>query len=99
MLEKDLACETYKALQTDLLQSSHRNPYCPIYEKKFSLDGECYSLFIQLERHNKVYLLYALRSVMESDGRTLRYEMITKSNILAALMELLILQTMDKSTL
>ena len=98
MTVKDLTCENYKTLQTDLLQNAHRNPYCPIYEKKLSVDGECYTLFILLEKH-KAYLLYALRSVFESDGRTLRYEMITKSNVLAALAELLIHQTIDTTTL
>ena len=98
MTVKDLTCENYKTLQTDLLQNSHRNPYCPIYKKKLSVDGECYTLFILLEKH-KVYLLYALRSVFESDGWTLRYEMITKSNVLAALVELLIHQTIDMTTL
>ena len=42
MTVKDLTCENYKTLQTDLLQNAHRNPYCPIYEKKLSVDGECY---------------------------------------------------------
>lgn len=97
MTEKELTYEIYKALQTDLLRNSHRNPYCPIYEKELSLEGECYTLFIQLDRHNKVYLLYALRSVFESDGRTLRYDMITNNNVLAALMELLVYQTKDKT--
>ena len=97
MTVKDLTCETYHALQTELLQNSHRNPFCPIYEKKLSVDGECYTLFILLEKY-KVYLLYALRPVFESDERMLRYEMITKGNILAALTELIVRQTKDKAT-
>ena len=96
MTVKDLTCENYKTLQTDLLQNSHRNPYCPIYEKKLSVDGECYTLFILLEKY-KVYLLYALRPVFESDERTLRYEMITKGNVLAALTELMVRQTKNKT--
>lgn len=35
MTVKDLTCENYKTLQTDLLQNSHRNPYCPIYKKSY----------------------------------------------------------------
>lgn len=99
MTEKILTNETYKALQADLLKNSHRNPYCPIYEKELILDGERCALFIQLDRHNKAYLLYALRFVFESDGYTLRYELITNNGVLTGLMELLIYQTLDKITL
>ena len=97
MTERQLTKEAYQALRADLLQSAHRKPYCPIYERDITLNGECCTLFIQLDRHNKVYLLYALRATPEHDGQTLRYELIINGSILAALMELLIHQVADKA--
>lgn len=97
MTEKQLTGAAYQALRTDLIQSAHRKPYCPIYERDIAFDGGLCTLFIQLDRHNKAYLLYALRSALESDGWTLRYELITSSSMLAALMELFIHQVANRT--
>ena len=48
------------------------------------MDGVRYTLFLQPERHNQVYLLYALR---EAQGA-----LITDNLVLSALLELVIYQ-------
>ena len=97
MTERQLTGEAYQALRADLLQNSHRKPYCPIYEKDIAIDGGRCTLFIQLDRHSKVYLLYALRVTPEHDGQTLCYELIVNNSMLSALMELLVYQIAEKT--
>ena len=95
MTEKQLTGEAYQALRADLLQSAHRKPYCPIYERDIAFDGGLCTLFIQLDRHNKAYLLYAVRATPEKDGQLFRYELIISNSVLAALMELFIHQVAE----
>ena len=96
MTEKQLTGEAYQALRADLLQSAHRKPYCPIYERDIALDGGLCTLFIQLDKHNKAYLLYAVRATPEKVGQTLRYELIISNSVFAALMELFIHQVANR---
>lgn len=51
------------------------------------MNGERYALFLQMDRHCKVYALYAVR-----DADAKEPELITENIILSALMELVIFQ-------
>lgn len=92
MIGKQLKTATYRELQAYLSQNAHDSPHCPTYEINIVLNGESYTLFVLLDRHNKIYALYALRSVYEQEANAVRPVLITENVILSALMELMIYQ-------
>ncbi len=85
MVGKQLKAAKYKDLQTYLSQNAHHKPLCPIHELDIILNGERYTLFIQLDRHSKVCALYA--HVNQACPK-----LITENLILSALLELVIFQ-------
>lgn len=60
MVGRKLKQAQYGAFQTVLLREGG-GPLCPICELELWVDGVRYTLFLQPERHNQVYLLYALQ--------------------------------------
>ena len=84
MVGRKLKQAQYGAFQTMLLREGRQRPLCPICELELWVDGVRYTLFLQPERHNQVYLLYALR---EAQGA-----LITDNLVLSALLELVIYQ-------
>ncbi len=92
MVVRQLRAGKYKYLQAYLLQNARSTPLCPIYEVDIVLNGETYTLFIQLERHNKVYALYALHSVCKKGANAVNHNLIADNMILSALMEIVIYQ-------
>lgn len=90
MVGRQLREEKYRRLQADLLQNARSTPLCPIYEVDITFNGEAYTLFMQPERHNKVYALYALHSVYEKDVSAVNHDLITENIILSALMEMVV---------
>lgn len=80
--------EEYDLLVTYLSQNARSKPYCPIYEKDITLDGDSYTLFIQPGRHNYVNILYALRT--SRAGGEVNYQMIVKDIVLISFLEVLI---------
>lgn len=92
MIGKQLKIAKYKELQAYLSQNARHEPHCPTYEITLVLNGVRYTLFIQLDRHCKVYALYALRFSRERDAGTEYPELITENLVLSALMELMIFQ-------
>ncbi len=92
MIGKQLKIAKYRELQTYLSQNARHEPHCPAYEIALVLNGVRYTLFIQLDRHCKVYALYALRFSRERDAGTEYPELITENLVLSALMELMIFQ-------
>ena len=88
----------YDPFVTYLSQNARSKPYCPIYEKDITLDGDSYTLFIQPGRHNYVNILYALRTSRAGDE--VNYEMIVKDIVLLSFLEVLIYlsQKQDPST-
>ena len=84
MVGRKLKQAQYGELQTMLLREGQQRPLCPIRELELWVDGVRYTLFLQMERHNQVYLLYALR---EAQGA-----LITDNLVLSALLELVIYQ-------
>ena len=87
MIGKQLKADQFKALRAYLSHSARHKPPCPAYEIDVALNGERYVLFLQLDRHCKVYALYAVR-----DAGAEGPELITANLILSALMELVIFQ-------
>ncbi len=85
MIGKQLKMETYRALQEYLSHSARQRPLCPAYGVDVVWNGTRCILFLQLDRHCKVYALYA---VWGADAE--RPELITENLILSALMELVI---------
>lgn len=88
MVGKQLNAAKYKQLQSYLSQNAHRDSYCPIFEVSIAFNDEHYAMFLQLDRHRKVYALYALRF---SGGA--HFQLITENLVLSALMELLLFQS------
>ena len=84
MVGRKLKQAQYGALQTMLLREGRQRPLCPICELELRVDGVRYTLFLQPERHNQVYLLYALRGAQGAP--------ITDNLVLSALLELVIYQ-------
>lgn len=96
MLGRQLKEAKYRALETDLLRYGRSKPLCPIYEIDMDVNGAQYTLFLQTERRNRLYALYALRSVYEWDVGAVGHELITDNLVLSALMELLIAQGLKR---
>ena len=92
MIGKQLKTAKYRDLQAYLSQNAHHRPLCPIHEINIVFNGESYTLFMQLDRHCKVYALYALRSACTQDANAEYPALITENIILSALMELVIFQ-------
>lgn len=84
--------DKYRRLEADLLRYARSKPLCPNYEIDIAFNGENYTLFLQPEQHNKIYALYALRSIYERDINAVNHELITNNLILSALMEMIIYQ-------
>ena len=85
----------YDPFVTYLSQNARSKPYCPIYEKDITLDGDSYTLFIQPGRHNYVNILYALRT--SRAGGEVNYEMIVKDIVLLSFLEVLIYLSQNQS--
>lgn len=92
MIGRQLKTAKYRDLRAYLSQNAHHEPLSPTYEINIVLNGENYTLFVLLDRHNKIYALYALRSVYEQDADAVCPVLITENVILSALMELMIYQ-------
>lgn len=57
MVGRKLKQAQYGALQAMLLSEGRQRPLCPICELELRVDRVRYTLFLQPERHNQVYLL------------------------------------------
>lgn len=78
-----------------LSQTARSKPYCPIYEKDITLDGDSYTLFVQPGRHNYINILYALRT--SRTGGDVNYQMIIKDIVLISFLEVLIYMSQNQN--
>ena len=92
MLGRQLKAYQYQYLSDDLMRYAHGRPLSPIYEVDLVLNDERYTLFVQPERRNTIYALYALRASYERDVGAVAHTLITENAVLSALLELLVHQ-------
>lgn len=92
MIGRRLNMDKYRNLQEDLLKNAHIKPLCPIYEVDIVFNNESYCLYLQPERHNKIYALYALRSAHKREKNAVNHKLITDNLILSALLEMVLYQ-------
>ena len=69
-----------------------------LYETDVRLNDEKYTLFIQPDRNNRMYILYALWVGADKETGAAAYEMITKGAILSSLMEMIVYQGLAKQS-
>jgi hypothetical protein len=92
MLGRQLKAYQYQYLSDDLMRYAHSRPLNPIYEVDLVVNDERYTLFVQPERRNTIYALYALRADYERDVGVVGHTLITENAVLSALLELLVHQ-------
>lgn len=92
MTSRQLKEEKFKEFQAALLQYARSKPYCPIYETDIRLNDENYILFLQPDKHNRIYVLYALGTDIDKESGDVNYKLVTKGAVLSALMEIVIYQ-------
>ena len=95
MVPRKMKLKSYGLFVTYLSQNARSKPYCPIYEKDITLNGNSYTLFILPGRRNFINVLYTLRTSRESNSGEIKYEMITDNVVLSALLEILIYLSKD----
>ena len=96
MLGRLMKKERYDELKEAIASTARSRPLCPIYEIDMTVNREGYTLFVQPERHNKLYALYALRCVSSDGGAHL--ELITDNLILGSLLEFVVFQNEKRKT-
>ena len=85
----------FQGFEKALMLRGRQRPFCPIYEVDIVFNGERYLLFLQPDRHNRVYALYALHVVLDREANAHADRLITKNTFLMALLELLLFQAGD----
>lgn len=78
MTSRQFKTEKFEEFKTELQEYARSKPYCPIYETDVRLNDEKYTLFIQPDRNNRMYILYALWVGADKETGAAAYEMITK---------------------
>ena len=90
MVIRQLSQQQHERLVKSLAASAHAEPLEASYTVKLNINGAEYAVKLQPEPHNKVAVLQALR--IFRDGYPPNFELITRSNLLSALLEILIHQ-------
>lgn len=98
MTSRQFKTEKFEEFKTELQEYARSKPYCPIYETDVRLNGEKYTLFIQPDRNNRIYILYALWVGADKETGSVIYEIITKDAILSSLMEIIVYQGLAKQS-
>lgn len=98
MISRQFKAERFEEFKKELQEYGRSKPYCPIYETDICLNGEKYTLFIQPDRNNRVYILYALWTGIEKESGAASYEVITKGAILSSIMEMIAYQGLAKQS-
>ena len=91
MIVRQLKEKAYHSFLDMLLKDAHSSLLCPIYHLDITVNHHVYALYLQPDKHNKVYALYALCTA--TAGFT---NLITDGNVLSALLELVIYQTKNQ---
>lgn len=92
MVYRQLSSFHYKHFYEELMHHAQNRPLSPAFEVEIYVNGAHYTLFLQPEKHNKIYALYALLAVIDEDSQGVLHELITENSLLSALMELMISQ-------
>ena len=98
MTSRQFKTEKFEEFKTELQEYARSKPYCPIYETDVRLNDEKYTLFIQPDRNNRMYISYALWVGADKETGAAAYEMITKGAILSSLMEMIVYQGLAKQS-
>lgn len=92
MVGRRLKARAYDSVLETLMEHARNGPLSPIYEADIMFNGERYTLFLQPDRHDKIYALYAIHSVFERDVGAVGHDLITDNVLLSSFMELYIYQ-------
>lgn len=92
MVGRQLKERAYESVLEKLIRDARNRPLSPVYEVDINFNGDRYTLFLQPERHYKIYALYAIHSVCEIDVGGVGHDLITDNLLLSSLMEMLIYQ-------
>ena len=98
MVGRKMKSKDYKLFQDDLSKNAKSNPLSPIYEISITYNGENYSLFVQPEKNNCVYLLYATRSFYDENTKAINHIIVTDNRILLSLMEMTIYYSVKQAS-
>lgn len=90
MIIRKLKQMEYEKLNKALIERAHAEPLEACYTVNMQIDGVSYAMKIQPERHCRMAILQAYRIDREEDGPN--FELITRGNLLSALLETLIYQ-------
>ena len=90
MIIRQLKESEYEKLHNSLIRRAHTEPLEASYTVNVTINGTEYAIKIQPERHNKIAVLQVLRIYREECGQS--FELITRSNVLSSLLEILIYQ-------
>lgn len=90
MIIRQLKESQFKSLNNFLIMKAHAEPLEASYTVTMTIDGVEYALRVQPEQHNKMAVLQALRIYRDEYGPN--FELITKGNVLASFLEIMIFQ-------
>lgn len=93
MICRQVRTNHYESLRENITNHARRSPLCPFYEMDISVNETQYTLFVQMEKRQKVYALYAICNECEQVEKN---TLITDNSILSALMELAIYEWVNK---
>lgn len=90
MIIREIEQWKYEHLCKDLIEKAHAGPLEACYTVNMQINNVSYSVKLQPERHCRMAILQAYRIDREEDGQN--FELITRGNLLSALLEILIYQ-------
>lgn len=95
MISRQLKETAYNRVLNKLMIEARNEPLCPIYEVDIFFNGEKYMLFLQPERHRKIYVLYAVHIGYKENVNGIGYDLITDNAVLFSLTEIFIYQVLN----
>ncbi|RCX10526.1 hypothetical protein DFR58_12825 [Anaerobacterium chartisolvens] len=92
MVIRQLKAHQYEQLHKFLVKRAHIGLLEASYTASMIINGKEYAVKIQPERHNKMAVLQVVR--IERGEYGVKFELITKSNLLSSFLEILISQAL-----